>query len=110
MKNRHISDAGVSFENIAWSVYQDLGWRTHFLLMAANYRLKHPLILLGTHIQCCRTAPVELGLERRIPDWMRYSMADGELLLDRYHLVFLFCFSSVRFVTNHTTPIVLGYL
>ena len=40
MKNRHISDAGVSFENIVWSVYQELGWRTYFLLMAANYRLK----------------------------------------------------------------------
>ena len=24
MKNRHISDAGVSFENIVLSVYQDL--------------------------------------------------------------------------------------
>ena len=40
MKNHHISEAGVSFENIVWSVYQDMGWRTHFLHMAANYRLK----------------------------------------------------------------------
>ena len=30
MKNHHISEAGVSFENIVWSVYQDIGWRTHF--------------------------------------------------------------------------------
>ena len=40
MKNHHISEAGVSFENIVWSVYQVMGWRTHFLHMAANYRLK----------------------------------------------------------------------
>ena len=39
MKNNHISEAGVSFENIVWSVYQDMGWRTYFLHMAANYRL-----------------------------------------------------------------------
>ena len=38
MKNHHISEAGVSFENIVWSVYQDMGWRTHLLHMAANYR------------------------------------------------------------------------
>ena len=47
MKNRHISDAGVSFENIVCSVYQDMGWRTHFLHMAANYRLI--LIRVCTH-------------------------------------------------------------
>ena len=40
VKNHHISEAGVSFENIGWSVYQDMGRRTHFLHMAANYRLK----------------------------------------------------------------------
>ena len=40
MKNHHISEAVVSFENIVWSVYQDMCWRTHFLHMAANYRLK----------------------------------------------------------------------
>ena len=39
VKNHHISEAGVSFENIVWSVYQDMDWRTHFLHMAANYRL-----------------------------------------------------------------------
>ena len=46
MKNHHISEAGVSFENIVWSVYQDMGWRTHFLHMAANYRLKYIMSLL----------------------------------------------------------------
>ena len=40
VKNHHISEAGVSFQNIVWSVYQDMGWTTHFLHMAANYRLK----------------------------------------------------------------------
>ena len=40
VKIHHISEAGVSFENIVWSVYQDMGWRTHILHMAANYRLK----------------------------------------------------------------------
>ena len=40
VKNHHISEGGVSFENIVWSVYQDMGWRTHFLHMAANYRLR----------------------------------------------------------------------
>ena len=40
VKNHHISEAGVSFENKVWSVYQDMGWRTHILHMAANYRLK----------------------------------------------------------------------
>ena len=39
MKNHHISEVGVSFENIVWSVYQDMGWRTLFAHMAANYRL-----------------------------------------------------------------------
>ena len=43
VKKHHISEAGVSFENIVWSVYQDMGWRTHFLHMAANYRLKELL-------------------------------------------------------------------
>ena len=32
VKNHHISEAGVSFEIIVWSVYQDMGWRTHFYL------------------------------------------------------------------------------
>ena len=41
MKNHHISEAGVSFENIVRSMYQDMGWRTHFLNMAANYRLNN---------------------------------------------------------------------
>ena len=41
MKKHHISETGVSFENIVWSVYQDMGWRTHFLHMAANYPLKY---------------------------------------------------------------------
>ena len=45
MKNHHISEAGVSFENIVWSVYQDMGWRTHFLHMAANYRLNNSFII-----------------------------------------------------------------
>ena len=40
VKNHHISEAGVSFENIVWSVYQDMGWRIHFLHMAVNCRLK----------------------------------------------------------------------
>ena len=40
MKNHLISEAVVSFENIVWSVYQDMGWRTNFLHMTANYRLK----------------------------------------------------------------------
>ena len=39
-KNHPISEAGVRFRKIVWSVYQDMGWRTHFLHMAANYRLK----------------------------------------------------------------------
>ena len=41
MKSHHISEAGVSFENIVWSVYQDMGWRISFLHMAANYRLNN---------------------------------------------------------------------
>ena len=32
VKNHHVSEAGVSFENIVWSVYQDMGWRTHFYI------------------------------------------------------------------------------
>ena len=43
VKNHHISEARVSFENIVWSVYQDMGWRTHFLHMATNNRLKASL-------------------------------------------------------------------
>ena len=39
MKIHHISEAGVSFK-IVWSVDQNMGWRTHFLHMAANYCLK----------------------------------------------------------------------
>ena len=35
----HLSEAGVSFK-IVWSVDQNMGWRTHFLHMAANYCLK----------------------------------------------------------------------
>ena len=45
MKNHHISEAGVSFENKVWSVYQDMGWRAHFLHMAASYRLKRKMLV-----------------------------------------------------------------
>ena len=46
MKNHHISEARVSFDNIVWSVYQDMGRRTHFLHMAANHRLNMILALI----------------------------------------------------------------
>ena len=50
-------EAGVSFENIVWSVYHDMGWRTHFFLhMAANYRLKAlPHARFGWNIGKLRT-------------------------------------------------------
>ena len=32
MKKHHMSEAGVSFENLVWSVYHDMGWRTHFYI------------------------------------------------------------------------------
>ena len=53
MKNHHISEDGVSFENIVWSVYQDMGWRTHFLHMAANYRLKYIHSFIGIYFLEC---------------------------------------------------------
>ena len=40
MKNHHISEAGVSFEIQFGLCIKSMGWRTHFLHMAANYRLK----------------------------------------------------------------------
>ena len=44
MKNHHISEAGVSFENIVWSVYQDMDWRTHFYVWQQTIALKKEIL------------------------------------------------------------------
>ena len=40
LMNVFIALKGSHFWFYIWSVYQDIGWRTHFLHMAANYRLR----------------------------------------------------------------------
>ena len=40
VKNHHIPEAGVSFENTVWSVYQDMGWRTHVYIWQQTIALK----------------------------------------------------------------------
>ena len=40
VKNHHISEA-AKFRNIVWSVYQDMGWRTHFYIWQQTIALKY---------------------------------------------------------------------
>ena len=65
VKSHPISEAGVRFRNIVRSVYHDMGWRTHFLHMAANYRLKsktakHSVRQLVQFISYIQSSPLTL--------------------------------------------------
>ena len=46
VKNHHISEAGVSFENIVWSVYH-IGWRTYFYTWQQTTALTTGISVIG---------------------------------------------------------------